>query len=618
MKESEFIDQNKDKWYGFEKRIEKSNVDPDELRNIFIEITDDLSYSRSKYPNRSVRVYLNQLARQIFDRLSKRQKLSLEPIIRFYRHEVPHLMYLARTEMFISLFVFILAVLIGVYSSHQDPEFARIILGDHYVDMTSANIDANDPMAVYRTGRGMESFLRILLNNAQIDIMVLGFGLLFGVGALFVLIRNGIMLGVFQYYFYQHGGFQDSLLTIWLHGTIEISTIALMGGVGLLAGKGLLFPGSYSRAQAFRLNASRAAKLLLGVLPFTVVAAVIEGFITRQTGAPDAIKLIFILICLAVVVFYFVYLPWRQRTIQETDADIIHLAEEPWVQPALDEIHNYQSVLSGAFGLVRRKFFTHVIQAFIASIVLVLGILLFWREAAQNLITSDQIVALNMLNEWLDTGIQIADSEAETWSLLMRGFQAFVGVIFVCFSVRVVVNNSLMKDLGFAIHKGVSWPIGILFSIEVILPYMVIGASGWIVLLIFLSQFVFLAFAMAAILKKHFFGNRIEVGRILSSHPLRMIGLMFILMVLTIVVSFLFNSSLSYFFLSFLKDLLPFGTATVQTVMNGLLFVIRITISFTIYPLILYALMLQIGSIVEEKEAPSLKKSVETIQLVKP
>ena len=294
MKESEFIDQNKDKWLHFERVIKQSDSNPDELSDVFIQVTDDLSHSRSNYKNRSVRVYLNDLAGMIFDKLGKRKRLSFEVIKDFYLKEIPQLMYLARREMLISFLVFIVSMAIGIYSSIKNPQFAALVLGPDYVAMTQANIAKGEAMAVYTGGTGMEGFLRILLNNARIDVMMLGFGLVFSVGALFILIRNGIMVGVFQYFFVEHGGFKDSILTIWLHGTIEITTIGLMGGVALLAGKGLLFPGNYTRYQSFRLSAGNAGKLLLMVLPFTFIAAVIEGFITRMTGMPDIIKGFFI------------------------------------------------------------------------------------------------------------------------------------------------------------------------------------------------------------------------------------------------------------------------------------------------------------------------------------
>ena len=74
MRERKFIEQNKQKWREFERTLESNRKDPDKLSNLFVQITDDLSYSRTFYPNRSVRVYLNNLAQKVFYSIYKNIK----------------------------------------------------------------------------------------------------------------------------------------------------------------------------------------------------------------------------------------------------------------------------------------------------------------------------------------------------------------------------------------------------------------------------------------------------------------------------------------------------------------------------------------------------------------
>ncbi len=66
MKETTFIEQNKRKWAKFEKLSNNKNSDPDEVSQLFTELTEDLAYAKTFYPRRSVRVYLNQLAQGVF------------------------------------------------------------------------------------------------------------------------------------------------------------------------------------------------------------------------------------------------------------------------------------------------------------------------------------------------------------------------------------------------------------------------------------------------------------------------------------------------------------------------------------------------------------------------
>ncbi len=87
MRETKFIEQNQDKWNEFEKVLEKGTENPEELNDLFIQITDDLSFSRTFYPNRSVRVYLNGLAQRVFTRIYKNKKRNTETITGF-KHQL--------------------------------------------------------------------------------------------------------------------------------------------------------------------------------------------------------------------------------------------------------------------------------------------------------------------------------------------------------------------------------------------------------------------------------------------------------------------------------------------------------------------------------------------------
>ncbi len=309
MRETSFIKQNKEKWVEFEENLTHNSTDPDKLNDLFIQITDDLSYSRTFYPNRSVRVYLNNLAQQIFHSIYKTRKSRLNRFANFWKAELPRLVYESRNEFRLSLFVFTLAFLIGALSSTIDPEFPRVILGDDYVDMTIENIESGDPMAVYKQRGEFGMSLGITANNLFVAFLTFVLGVFFAIGTLAIMVKNGVMVGAFQYFFYEEGVFWESFLTIWTHGTLEISAIIIAGAAGLTMGKGLVFPGTYSRLQAFQVSARRGIKIMVGIVPIIIMAGFIEGFLTRNTETPDIIRLLFILVCLFSVLGYFVWYP---------------------------------------------------------------------------------------------------------------------------------------------------------------------------------------------------------------------------------------------------------------------------------------------------------------------
>lgn len=309
MRETKFIQQNEEKWRAFEQEMERPYRDPEKLSRLFLQITDDLSYSRTFYPNRSVRVYLNGLAQRIFLKLYQRQRSPGKRFLHFWREDLPDLVLESRQSFRLSFAVFLLAFLIGAVSCAMDENFAVTILGQNYIDMTMANIESGDPMAVYKQKGALGMSLGITINNLWVAFLTFVLGGVFMIGSILILIRNGIMVGVFQYFFIERDLFWDSFLTIWIHGTLEISAIIIAGAAGITMGRGLVFPGTYSRAQSFQRSARRGIQLMVGIVPIIILAGFIEGFFTRYTEVSPVVRGGFILACLAFVLGYFVWYP---------------------------------------------------------------------------------------------------------------------------------------------------------------------------------------------------------------------------------------------------------------------------------------------------------------------
>jgi uncharacterized membrane protein SpoIIM required for sporulation len=312
MKETRFISQNKQKWQEAEALLESDDKDPEKLSSLFVQVVDDLSYSRTYYPNRSVRLYLNKIARQFFSIIYSQKKEKRNQFKLFWKDELPQIVFYCRKELTISFIVFVVSVAIGVFSSAKDKQFTATILGDSYVAMTDENIAKGDPMAVYKKSHQVDMFLGITFNNLMVAFRTYVLGIFLCIGTLASLLFNGVMVGSFQYYFLERGLFIQSASSIWLHGTLEMSSIILAGGAGLTLGRGLIFPGTYSRLQSLQISGVRSLKLMLGITPIFILAAVIESFLTRYTEAPSFLKLLLILLSALFMIGYFVVYPWRK------------------------------------------------------------------------------------------------------------------------------------------------------------------------------------------------------------------------------------------------------------------------------------------------------------------
>ncbi len=123
--------------------------------------------------------------------------------------------------------------------------------------------------------------------------------------------QNGIMLGTFQWFFYKKGLLWTSFLTIWIHGTIEISCIIIAGAAGVILGNSFMYPGTDKRLVSLRKGARRATKVFLGIVPLIISAGFLESYVTRFTDHHWSIRLGIILVSLAVIVMYFIIYPKR-------------------------------------------------------------------------------------------------------------------------------------------------------------------------------------------------------------------------------------------------------------------------------------------------------------------
>lgn len=313
MQEVRFVKQNASSWQEIEQLLQSSGKsNPDALSNAYIKLVDDLAFSRTFYPNSKTTHYLNSVATKLHQKIYINKAEERSRIITFWKEELPLLMFKNRKAMLISFTIFVISVTIGALSAANDSDYVRLILGDRYVNMTLENIEKNDPMAVYKSMNEMEMFFAITLNNIRVSFMAFISGILASFGTGFLLLYNGVMLGSFQYFFYQQGLLIDSMLVIWIHGTLEIAAIILAGGAGLVMGNSILFPGTYSRMLSFRRGAQEGLKIVIGLVPIFIVAGFLEGFVTRHTGMPIWGSLSIIIGSLGFLLFYFIIYPYQK------------------------------------------------------------------------------------------------------------------------------------------------------------------------------------------------------------------------------------------------------------------------------------------------------------------
>lgn len=370
MTESQFIKGNIDDWKELEKVLKTSNADPDKVQALFVKVSGDLSYARTYFPRRVVQKYLNALLNQVFDSIRLRQKYKWGArIVYFYKHTLPREVIKNRNAFLIAFVVFFASVFIGIFSGFENEDFLREAVGDAYVTEREHDIEQDDPMALYKDANKTGMFLQITINNIKVAFFAFVLGLFAAVGTIFLLIKNGIMLGAFQVFYYQKGLFLTSFLTLWIHGTIEIASIIVAGAAGIILGRGLLFPSTYSRNVSLKSSAVQALIVLLSTVPLFVMAGFLEGFVTRHTELPTFVKAGIILLSLVFILMIYVFYPLKYYRSGQYREDVAYLSND--VDEDEDNIH---SVIGKATLDLRKKMGAFFLELVLPALIVFGGI----------------------------------------------------------------------------------------------------------------------------------------------------------------------------------------------------------------------------------------------------
>lgn len=326
MREALFIKKNAQKWNEYQYL---QTEDPDQMADRFITLLDDLSYSKTFYPHSKVTRWINSLAVSIYQTIYQNRKQRFSRLITFWKYELP-LMFRKHHRMFLYSFLFFaLLFTMGVLSCMKDDEFVKGVLGEDYVAMTEENIEKGDPFGVYSSPSRFSMWVQIAFNNIRVGFMMVIGGVLFGVGTLYLFFTNSIMVGTFQYMFFAKGLGWQSVLVIWIHGTLEISGMIIEACAGFVLAKSLLFPGTFSRWISFKRGVKDAMKICVSLVPITILAAFLESYITRlssnafdrttNVSLPLPVSISILAASFLFIVWYFVIYPIRLEKRIKTD-----------------------------------------------------------------------------------------------------------------------------------------------------------------------------------------------------------------------------------------------------------------------------------------------------------
>lgn len=308
MREGLFIKKNKDRWERLEN---ETPVNPDEMASDFTKLVDDLAYAKTFYPTSRVTQYINSLAAKIYLGIYRNRKEESNRLVKFWKYDVPVAVRKHHLVILFALVIFFVFFSIGFFSSVKEPGFVREVLGDSYVDMTEKNIREGNPFNVYANENSFVMWMWIMLNNILVSFRYFFRGIALGIPSLTALGKESIRLGAFEHMFSAKGLGGQAVITVLIHGMLELTAIIITCAAGVVMGTGYLFPKTGRRFDAFREGVKDGVKMVLGLIPVFVIAAFFEGYVTRYYKMPLSLNLLILTVTSSFVVWYFIIYPIR-------------------------------------------------------------------------------------------------------------------------------------------------------------------------------------------------------------------------------------------------------------------------------------------------------------------
>jgi uncharacterized membrane protein SpoIIM required for sporulation len=207
-------------------------------------------------------------------------------LVGFLVDTFPRALHRNRGACLIAGAIFVLGGLLGTALTVGDPDFALKVLGPEMIatigrhEMWTHSIVAIKPLASSA----------IMTNNITVSFLAFAAGITAGLGTVYLMAFNGLLLGVVAAACAGAGMSVPFWSFVAPHGALELPALVIAGGAGLRLGQGLLFPGYLPRRQAL-IGASReAVPLILGCIPLLIVAGILEAFVS-PSGLSVPLKL---------------------------------------------------------------------------------------------------------------------------------------------------------------------------------------------------------------------------------------------------------------------------------------------------------------------------------------
>lgn len=256
----------------------------------------DLSAARADRASRILEEYLNQLLSRAHNFVYSGNKFNFASVTRFFAQEYPLIFRRLLPYTVAATLIFLAGGAMGMLVTLVRPEFMHRMLGPVMV----ATIERHEMWTHSIVSAKPQASSSILTNNISVCFVTFASGILAGLGSIYMMFFNGLLIGVIGAACAQAHMSRELWSFVAAHGSLELPSIFIAGGAGLRLAWGLLFPGMMRRGDSLALAGGESVRLISGTIPMLFVAGILEGFLS-PSSAPVALKFIvgaFLFVCL--------------------------------------------------------------------------------------------------------------------------------------------------------------------------------------------------------------------------------------------------------------------------------------------------------------------------------
>ena len=260
----------------------------DELRELALlyrQVANDLSVVRQDRTARSMTQQLNQLLGRTHNIIYSNRQRSFLGVFTFLRKDYPQHFRRLLPYTLAAIALFAAGVLLGTILTVARHGFMESVLGPYMV----ATIHHHQMWTHSITGVEPQAASGIMTNNLSVTFLTFAAGITAGLGTIYLIFFNGLLMGVISTACQQAHMSRDLWSFVCPHGSLELPAIFIAGGAGLRLASGMLFPGLYSRRDSIARAGRDAVRLIAGIIPMLIIAGTIEGFFS-PSSAPVALK----------------------------------------------------------------------------------------------------------------------------------------------------------------------------------------------------------------------------------------------------------------------------------------------------------------------------------------